>query len=164
MRGRRQGPFDDSDKSDDSDFALPRVGQPRRVAGHPGAPSLWQTNVQGTLTKRCPGLTAGPAPGPTENCQSSGSGAVLLDASRVTHRLSVGIAVRTGTCVVADTGGATRRAVRLRHRMAVLTLPGSRPLRSLTFIRRGHRRHVDIGAPPAACQCGWHFSPDIEEL
>jgi hypothetical protein len=93
---------------------------------------MWQTNVRRrTRLDRCMALTAGPAPGPgpTENCQSSGSDAVLLDASCVTHHPSVGIAVRAGTRVVADTGSATRRTLRFRRRMAVLTLPGSRPLR-----------------------------------
>ena len=141
------------------------VGRARRVAGRAGAPSLWQTNVREvTDTKRCLSLTVGPAPGPTEDCQSTGSDAVLLAASCATRRLSVGIAVRAGTRVVADTGGTTRRAVRLRRGKAVLTLPGARPLRSLTFIRRGRKRRVEIGAPPAARQCGWHFSPDVEEL
>jgi hypothetical protein len=47
--------------------------------------------------------------------------------------------------------------------MAILTVPGARPLRSLTFIRKGRKRRVQIGAPPAARQCGWHFSPDVED-
>ena len=157
--------FEANDEPDEDDFTVPRVGQARRVAGHAGAPSLWQTNVrEGTDTKRCLSLTVGPAPGPTEDCQSTGSDAVLLAASCATRRLSVGIAARAGTRVVADTGGTTRRAVRLRRGKAVLTLPGARPLRSLTFIRRGRKRRVEIGAPPAARQCGWHFSPDVEEL
>jgi hypothetical protein len=157
--------FVDSEGPADDDVTVPRVGAARRVAGRAGAPSMWQTNVrQGTRTKRCLALTAGSAPGPTENCRSSGSDAVLLDASCVTRRLSVGIAVRAGTRVVADTGSATRRTVRLRRGIALLTLPGARPLRSLTFIRRGHKRRVAIGAPPAGRQCGWHFSPDVEEL
>jgi hypothetical protein len=102
--------FDDSDDPDEDDFFVPRVGEVRRVAGRANAPSMWQTDVrQDTLTKRCLALTAGPAPEPTANCQTTGSDAVLLDASCVTHRLSVGIAVRAGTRVVADTGGATRR-------------------------------------------------------
>jgi hypothetical protein len=156
--------FDSRDDTSEDVFTVPRVGQARRVAGRAGAPSLWQTNVRdGTLTERCLSLTAGPAPGPTENCQSTGSDAVLLAASCVTHRLSVAIAVRAGTRVVADMGGATRRTVRLRRRMAILTVPGARPLRSLTFIRKGRKRRVQIGAPPAARQCGWHFSPDVED-
>ena len=157
--------FEESEEPDEENFILPRVGRARRVAGRAGAPSLWQTNVrEGSDTKRCLSLTVGPAPGPTEDCQSTGSDAVLLAASCATRRLSVGIAVRSGTRVVADTGGTTRRAVRLRRGKAVLTLPGARPLRSLTFIRRGRKRRVEIGAPPAARQCGWHFSPDVEEL
>jgi hypothetical protein len=151
--------------SDQDEFVVPRVGQARRVAGRAGAPSLWQTNVrEGTRTKRCLSLTGGLVPAPTQNCQSTGSDAVLLDASCVTHRLSVGIAVRAGTRVVADLGGVTRRTVRLRRRAAVLTLPSGRPLRSLTFIRNGRKRRVEIGAPPAGRQCGWHFSPDVEEV
>ena len=157
--------FEESEEPDEENFILPRVGRARRVAGRAGAPSLWQTNVrEGSETKRCLSLTVGPAPGPTEDCQSTGSDAVLVAASCATRRLSVGIAVRSGTRVVADTGGTTRRAVRLRRGKAVLTLPGARPLRSLTFIRRGRKRRVEIGAPPAARQCGWHFSPDVEEL
>jgi hypothetical protein len=157
--------FVDGDDPADDDVAVLRVGAARRVAGRAGATSMWQTNVrQGTRNERCLALTAGAAPGPTENCQSSGSDAVLLDASCVTGRLSVGIAVRAGTRVVADTGGATRRRVRLRRGIALLTLSRARPLRSLTFIHRGHKRRIAIGAPPAGRQCGWHFSPDVEEL
>jgi hypothetical protein len=156
--------YDSDLESSDESVVVPRVGQARRVAGRAGAPSLWRTDVrEGTHTKRCLSLSAG-APGPTENCQSTGSDAVLLDASCATHRLSVGIAARAGTRVVADTGHLARRTVRLRRLMAVLTLPSGRPLRSLTFIRRGRKRRVEIGAPPAGRQCGWHFSPDVEEL
>jgi len=150
---------------DDEPSDTLRVGRPRRVAGRAGAPSLWQTNVRsGKLTKRCLSLTDA-APGPADNCQAARSdAAMLLDASCATHRLSVAIAVRNGTRVVLATGGSTRRPVRLRRGLGLLTLPGGRPLRSVTFIRNGRSRHVEIGAPPAARQCGWRFSPDVEDL
>ena len=126
--------YSEETDEDDLEVGFPRVGQPRRVAGRAGRPSLWQTNVRrGKDVDRCLSLTDGPAPGPRNNCQASRENrTVLLDASCATKRLSVGIAVLAGTRVFADTGGRFRRPVRLRRGLAVLTLPSSRPLRALT--------------------------------
>jgi hypothetical protein len=157
--------YREGDSADDIVIGLPRVGRARRIAGRAGRPSLWQTNVRDDQTvDRCLSLTDGPAPGPKDNCQADrGNTTVLLDASCSTHRLSVGIAVRAGTRVVAETGTKARRAVRLHGGAAVLTLPGGRALRALTFTYEGHQRRVEIGAPPAAEQCGWHLRPLVDE-
>jgi hypothetical protein len=154
------------DTSSEDDIAMPRVGTARRVAGRADRPSLWQTIAHyGNAVDRCLSLTDGPPPTALDDCQTSRyNRTVLLDASCVTKRLSVAIAVRSGIRVVADTGSRYRRAVRLRRGLAVLTLPPGRGLRSLTFIRNGRRDHVEMGAPPGAKQCGWHLAPSVEEL
>ena len=87
----------------------------------------------------------------------------LLLASCATRRLTVAVALRAGTRVLADTGAAPR-SVRLREGLGLLTLaPGAR-LRSLTFIREGRRQRVRLDAPPAARQCGWRSVELLLEL
>jgi len=158
--------YDDNTEAGDGEdfFVLPRVGRARRIAGRAGGPSLWQTNAHyGELVDRCLALTQGLPPGPLDNCQTSGQNTtVLLEASCVTKRLSAGFVVRPGTRVFADTGRKLKRPVRLRRGVGVLTLPPGRPLRSLTLIRGKERRHVPIGAPAGAKQCGWHLAPSID--
>jgi hypothetical protein len=120
-----------------------------------------QTNARfGTVfVDGCLALTQGLPPGPQDNCQISRQDTtVLLDASCVTQRLSVGIVALPGTRVFADTGGRIKPRVRLRRGVGVLTLPAGRPLRSLTVIRGSRKWRVAIGAPPAARQCGWHLA------
>ena len=156
----------DESADEEENLTVPTVGRSRRLAGRPGAPSLWQTNVRdaGGPAQHCLTLTAGPEPSPLDNCRATReTESVLLDASCVTHRLSVGFAVRPGTRVVAHTGGSMRRAVRLRRGYGVLTLAGTQPLRAVTFIRKGRSRRVAIEAPPAAKQCGWNLSPLVYE-
>ena len=124
---------------------------PRRVAGAVGAPSLWQ--ARSTLageTLRCLTLTPGPPPSDDEPCGAYRSReTVLLDASCATHRLTIAVAVRPGTRVLADIGAAAPRRVRLHDGAGLLTLRPGSPLRSVTFIRKSGARRVRLDAPPA---------------
>jgi hypothetical protein len=140
----------------------PRRLPAKRLAGQAGKPSLWQSATRyGAETLRCLSLTAGPRPGEDE-CDSYRS-AVLLDASCVTHRLTVAVAVRSGMRVLAEVGTAgSRRRVKLRNGAGLLTLRAQDSLRALAFVRNGRTRRVRLNAPPAARQCGWHSAPDVE--
>ena len=90
--------------------------------------------------------------------QASARVAAMLKSKGVRTGDRVGIAVRAGTRVVVDAGRGYRRTVRLRRGLAVLTLPSGRPLRAVTFIRKGRGHRVRIDAPPGARHCGWHFA------
>lgn len=144
-------------EADEKLFGTRRLVSARRVAGRMGSPSLWRTTLRDSDgTRRCLALTAGPRPSADDVCQATASSATaLLHASCVTRRLTVAVSVRSGTRVLADVGTATPRRLRLRNGVGLLTLPASRPLRALTFIRRGRARRVRLQAPPGARQCGW---------
>jgi hypothetical protein len=135
----------------------------RRIAGRIGAPSLWEARLRiGTTAYGCLTLTAGPRPPRDAACDTyRDNETVLLDSSCVTHRLTVAVAVRPGTRVVADVGAAAPRRLALRDGAGLLTLAPGSPLRSLTFVRKGSARRVAFAAPPGARQCGWRAAPDI---
>jgi hypothetical protein len=147
------------------EFSDPRVLSARRVAGRVGGPSLWQTTLRGgSETRRCLSVTAGPRPSEDDRCQATRSNAaVLLDASCVTHRLTVAVVAAPGTRVRAHVDGAAPRSLRLRNGVGLLTLPASKPLRSLTLTRRGRSQRVQIQAPAGARQCGWNGARKIEQ-
>ena len=149
----------------------PRLLGIRRIAGRPGHPSLWQTatdNHSGGI-RRCLALTSGPRPQRSERCQTEGSPtAVLVHASCVTHRLTLAVAISDPSAqrgeiqraqsayrVFADVGARRARAIPLRAGAAVLTLPSTRGLRSVTFVREGKREKIRVDAPRGAAQCGW---------
>ena len=88
---------------------------------------------------------------------------MLLEASCVTHRLTVAVVAASGTRVRADAGASSARPLRLRNGVGLLTLPASRPLRALTVTRRGRTRRVQIRAPAAARQCGWKAIRKLEQ-
>ena len=135
----------------------------RRIAGRIGAPSLWEARLRiGTATFGCLTLTAGRRPSPDAACDTyRDSESVLLDSSCITHRLTVAVAVRPGTRVLADVGAGTPLPLALRDGAGLLTLAPGSPLRSLTFVRRGSARRVAFDAPPGARQCGWKAAPDL---
>ena len=140
-----------------------RFARPRRVAGRAGSPSLWKTTArfQG-LPVRCLAMTDGAAPTGDARCAVASDGAaILLDASCLPRRLSVAVVTRPGTRAFAGVGTSKPRRLRLRNGIGLLTLPAARPLRTLTFIRRGRVRRVRISAPPAARQCGWAAAREI---
>ena len=87
---------------------------------------------------------------------------MLLAASCVTHRLTVAVTPGAGTRVLAGTGGSRMRAIPLRRGAGLLTLPATRPLTSLVYVRRGRSTRVRIGAPAGARQCGWSAAPQIK--
>lgn len=141
----------------------PRLGRSRRVAGKVGGPALWQTRVASKEDSSiCLKLTAGPPPPINELCATlRHKESLLLDASCITRRLTVAVAVRPGTRVLIGTGVAAPRRLRLRNGAALLTLrPGTR-LRSLAFLRKSRTRRVRLNAPPAAHQCGWRLAQQI---
>jgi hypothetical protein len=133
----------------------------RRIAGRPGRPSLWQTSYRGPY--RCVALTTGPRPATGTACQNFRSrSTVLLAVSCATHRLTVAVTPGAGARVLANTGASRPRAIPLRHGAGLLTLPASRPLRSLTYVRRGRSTTVRISAPAGARQCGWSAAPHVK--
>jgi len=86
---------------------------------------------------------------------------VLLHASCASHRLTVAVAVSTGSRVLINTG-RSRRSLALRRGVGLLTLPSRSPLASLTIVRGPHTRlrgpltrRVAVGAPSGRSQCGW---------
>ncbi len=155
----------------DGEDSPPRLLGIRRIAGQPGHPSLWQTttdNHSGGI-RRCLALTGGPRPQRSKRCQTQAlPTATLLHASCVTHRLTLAVAAtdeygprlenqraqRTYR-VFADVGARRARAIPLRAGAAVLTLPSTRGLRAVTFVREGKREKIRLDAPRGAAQCGW---------
>ncbi len=77
-----------------------------------------------------------------------------------THRLSVAVAARADTQVLADVGAGKPRRLRLRNQAGLITLPATTRLRALTFIRKGRVLRVRINAPAASRQCGWRGTRD----
>jgi hypothetical protein len=155
--------YHERDSPDDTDVSPPTVVSMRRVAGRSGQPSLWQTALRddGSI-ERCLALTKGARPTRDGACETTRSAAnILLDASCASHRLTVAVAVSAGTRVLADTGRAHARAIALHAGAGLLTLPSSRPLRSLTFVRDGKRTRVRLDAAPGARQCGWSLAPQV---
>ena len=142
---------------EEADLGGLRLARPRRVAGRAGSPSLWKTTGRfEDFTGRCFAITNGPAPTGDARCPyASDDAAILLDASCVPRRLSVAVVTRPGTRAFADVGLSNPRRLRLRNGIGLLTLPASRPLRTLTFIRKRHVQRFRIDAPPAARECGW---------
>ncbi len=147
------------------ELADPRVLMARRVAGRIGRASLWQTTLRaGDETRRCLALTAGPRPSGDDRCQAMRSDrSVLLDASCASRRLTVAVVAASGTRARADVGASSRRSLRLRNGVGLLTLPASKPLRALTLTRRGRSRRVEIRAPAATRQCGWKAVRKIDQ-
>jgi hypothetical protein len=143
------------------DLKPPKVSPPRRIAGRAGSPSLWQTAVRlAAKTEQCLALTDGPKPALGARCETGRtSRSVLLRSDCATHRLTVAVAVAAGTRVFARTSASHVRPIRLRRGVGLLTLPAARGLRSLTFLRDGHRGRVRLDAPPGARQCGWSAAP-----
>lgn len=156
----------DVDNSPEGTFDAPRAGTPQRRAGTPGRPSLWQTVLRTARTADvCLALTAGPPPGAGERCQAAGTVpfAALVSVPCATKRLSLGVVVPAGARVVVDTGRGSAQPLRLTRGAAVLTLPTSVALRSLTILRRGRKPlRVLVAAPPGTEQCGWTAAPDAE--
>ena len=151
------------DEDPNTGAAEPRPGTPRRVVGRAGAPSLWRTQLHvGGEVHGCVALTDGARPPAGDVCEGTrASETAQLLASCATQRLTVAVALRAGTRVLADTGAAPRR-MRLREGLGLLTLRAGARLRSLTFIREGTRRRVRIDAPPAARHCGWRSVLPLE--
>jgi hypothetical protein len=145
------------DTSGPADEAARFTGR-QRIAGRAGHPSLWQTNFRaGKSRSHCLALTTGQPPSRAGRCQATrSSSSVLLHASCVSHRLTVAVTVAEGTRVRA--GG---RTIRLRRGAGLLTLPSKRPLKALTFVRKGKSQRVRIDAPAGARQCGWSAAPSV---
>lgn len=139
-----------------------RVLPARRIAGRPGAPSLWQlTTRYGSQRLACLLITSGPRPGRDARCSTLRSATtVLLDASCATHRLAVAIVAKPGSRVFAETGTG-RRPIALRNGAGILTLAPGTSLRAVRIIRAGRTTRVALTAPPARSQCGWTFEPHI---
>jgi hypothetical protein len=145
------------------DLVKPRFFAPRRIAGRAGGPSLWQSALRaGGATLHCLALTSGARPAREDACQTGRvSYSVLVGAACTTHRLTVAVAVAGGTRAFASTGASRARPIRLRGGAGLLTLPAGSGLRSLTFLRKGHRSRLHVGAPSATRQCGWTAAPDV---
>jgi len=154
----------DLEEGEEEENFKPRLLGAQRVAGRRGAPSLWQTPVRfpQQSTARCLALTAGPRPPRDGRCATIRSAAtVLLHASCASHRLTVAVAVSTGSRVLINTG-RSRRSLALRHGAGLLTLASRSPLASLTIVRGTHTRRVAISAPSGRSQCGWSAAREIE--
>lgn len=145
------------------EIARPTFTAPRRIAGRAGASSLWQTTLRaGGQTLRCLALTSGAKPAQSDACQAPRSPtSVLLAAPCTTHRLTVAVAVAAGTRVFASTRASRVRPIRLRRGAGLLTLPAGTGLKTLTFVRKGHRSRLRVGAQPGMRQCGWTAAPDV---
>jgi hypothetical protein len=147
--------------------ASARVSPPRRLAGRPGRPSLWQTPSRlGAGTARCLALTAGPPPASSGECDNpriAGLTAVL-GTPCTSHRLTIALAAPAGTRVIARLGGGRAVGVPLRRGAGLLTLPSSRGLRGLSVVRHGRTRRVRIDAPAGARQCGWQIAAVASDL
>ena len=134
------------------------VSGPRRLAGRPGRPSLWQTSYSGGgATSRCLALTGGRAPARDAPCVSREPGlTALLSASCASRRLTVGVTAPAGARVTARLSKGRARAFTLLAGAGLLTLPSRAGLRSLTIAPRGDRaRGLRVRAPSGAGQCGW---------
>ncbi len=142
----------------------PRAPAPRRLAGAPGRPSLWQTSFRDAgHTARCLALTAGRPPRTDDRCESTRDGpfSAIVGVPCTTHRLTVAVTALAGSRVTADTGRGPR-VLALRRGAGLLTLPASRGLRSLSIVRRGHRTlRIPVHAPAGAKQCGWATAPTL---
>ena len=146
-----------------TDLMGPRAAAPRRLAGAPGRPSLWQTTFRDAgHTARCLALTAGRPPSKADRCEGARDGpfSAIVGVPCTTHRLTVAVTALAGSRVTADTGRGSR-ALGLRRGAGLLTLPASRGLRSLSVVRRGHRTlRIPVHAPAGAKQCGWETAPE----
>jgi hypothetical protein len=146
------------DSTSEAGDGVTRFAGRQRIAGSAGHPSLWQTNLRtGESRTRCLALTTGQPPPRAGRCQATrSSSSVLLHASCESHRLTVAVTVAEGSRVRAD-----GRPIRLRRGAGLLTLSSNRPLKALTFVRKGKSSRLRIAAPAGATQCGWSAAPSV---
>ena len=147
------------DDTSPADLAAPVRRPVRRLAGAPGHPGLWRTQLgEGADATSCLALTSAGPPKAAQACQTIAiaPATVLVAAPCATHRLSVAVTVPAGARVRIQRGDGARQELRVRRGAALLTLPRGGGLRSVTVVpRRGRALRFPLRAPPASEQCGW---------
>ena len=144
----------------------PRSATPRRIAGAPGGPGLFETRVEGIDGGlRCLALTASGAPRPAQRCQTSRHKPVnvLVAAPCGSRRVTVAVVAPARARVLAERTDGSTAVVRLRRGSALLTLGSMQGLRGLRVRVPGRAAplRVPVHAPSGSAECGWTAAPEV---
>lgn len=153
----------------EQDVRAAKASGPRRVAGAPARPSLWQTTYRGGLSSStsCLALTDGGSPGPLDRCQASRSErlSVIVRSSCATRRLTVAVVAGAGSRASLTATSGSRSTIGLRGGVGLLTLGPRDGVRDVAVSLPGGRtQHAPLRAPAGAEQCGWTSTVSLPTL